>query len=50
MAEKRLFLVEELWIIRSENAEAINIPIELRKQHAVIERDVSDRNDDDTGV
>ena len=31
VAEKKLFLVEELRIIRSANAEAISILVELRK-------------------
>ena len=38
VVEKRLFLKEELHIRRSVETETVEVPIELRKQHATIER------------
>ena len=38
VVEKRLFLKEELHIRRSVETETVELPIELRKQHAIIER------------
>ena len=39
VVEKRLFLVEELHIHRSVEAEAVEIPVSLRTMRAVVERD-----------
>lgn len=38
VVEKRLFLKEELHIRRSVETETVEVPIELRRQHATIER------------
>jgi stress response protein YsnF len=44
VVEKRLFLKEELHIRRSVETETVEVPIELRKQRATVER-VSDETD-----
>lgn len=46
VVEKRLFLTEEVHIRRVRSTEAVELPVTLRRQHAVVERlgpeDVSD--------
>lgn len=42
VVEKRLVLKEELHIRRRVSAETVELPITLRKQRAIIEREVSD--------
>lgn len=39
VVEKRLFLKEEIHIRRTANTETVEVPVTLRKQSAVIERD-----------
>lgn len=48
VVEKRLVLKEELHIRKRVTTEAVEIPVELRKQHAVIERIPAE--DDDTAA
>ena len=38
VTEKRLFLKEEVHIVISESNKAVEIPVQLRKQRAVVER------------
>ncbi|MDF2689253.1 MAG: hypothetical protein K0Q80_2218 [Microvirga sp.] len=42
VVEKRLVLKEELHIRRRVSAETVELPITLRKQRAIVEREVSD--------
>lgn len=51
VVEKRLVLKEELHIRRHVETEAVEVPVSLRKQHAVVEREVlnaSTNNDEET--
>lgn len=38
VVEKRLFLKEEIHILREQTTEEVDVPVTIRKQHAVIER------------
>ncbi|MEZ0167409.1 YsnF/AvaK domain-containing protein [Microvirga sp. TS319] len=42
VVEKRLVLKEELHIRKRIETENVEIPVELRKQHAIVERDPTD--------
>jgi stress response protein YsnF len=48
IVEKRLFLKEEVHIRKLATTEEVEIPVELRKQHAVIERLPADEDDTNT--
>lgn len=39
---KRLFLVEEVHITQSSHAEAVSVPVSLRRMRAVVEQDAAD--------
>lgn len=39
---KRLFLVEEVHITQSSHAEAVRVPVSLRRMRAVVEQDAAD--------
>ena len=42
MVEKRLVLKEELHIRRRIDTEAVEVPVTLRKQRAIVEREAPD--------
>jgi stress response protein YsnF len=48
IVEKRLVLKEEVHIRKLATTEEVEIPVELRKQHAVIERLPADEDDTNT--
>jgi stress response protein YsnF len=48
IVEKRLVLKEEVHIRKPATTEDVEIPVELRKQHAVIERLPADEDDTNT--
>ena len=48
IVEKRLVLKEEVHICKLATTEDVEIPVELRKQHAVIERLPADEDDTNT--
>jgi stress response protein YsnF len=48
IVEKRLVLKEEVHIRKLATTEDVEIPVELRKQHAVIERLPADEDDTNT--
>ncbi len=39
---KRLFLIEEVHITQSSHAEAVSVPVSLRRMRAVVEQDAAD--------
>jgi len=39
---KRLFLIEEVHITQSSHAEAVRVPVSLRRMRAVVEQDAAD--------
>ena len=39
---KRLFLVEEVHVTQSSHAEAVRVPVSLRRMRAVVEQDAAD--------
>ena len=48
VVEKRLVLKEELHVRKRKTTEDVEIPVELRKQRAVVERIPADQNDPDS--
>jgi uncharacterized protein (TIGR02271 family) len=49
VVEKRLVLKEELHIRRRVGAESVKVPVTLRKQRAIVEREASDNSTIDEG-
>ena len=50
VVEKRLVLKEELHVRKRRTTETVEIPVELRKQRALVERIPADENDPDGGA
>ena len=46
VVEKRLFLVEEIHLRRSVTAEAVAVPVTLRRTHVEVERTEPDQKED----
>jgi len=40
---KRLFLIEEVHVTQSSHAEAVSVPVSLRRMRAVVEQDAAER-------